>query len=90
MSNFLKALPIAIELAKIVEAAVPGTGQGKAKFSFAIGAAEAAYTAEEDLRASWKDKNAFVESVAKATVTAVQLLNAAGVFQHAAAAAPAR
>ncbi len=84
MSKFLKVMPVCIEMAKIVEAAVPDGGKGKAKLAFAVDTAAAIYDTEEELRSSWKDKNAFLAAVTRATGTAVALFNAAGVFKKAA------
>lgn len=81
----LKAIPIAIEIARTAEAAVPLSGKGKAKFEFALAAAEAAFETEEELRASWKDKPQFLGAVAKAINLSVLLLNACGIFKTAAA-----
>ena len=80
MSKFLQLIPLAIQIAKIVEAAVPLPGKGQAKLAFAVDTASAIYDSEEDLRSSWKDKNAFLAAIARTTSTAVALLNAAGVF----------
>ncbi len=85
--GFLSAVPIAIEVAKIAEAAVPLSGKGKEKFEFALKVAEATYETQEDLRSSWKDKSKFLEAIARAINLAVVLLNAAGVFSRAAPAA---
>ncbi len=82
MTRFLKILPQAIELARIAEAAMPLSGQGKAKLTFALDAAEAIYETEEDMRSSWKEKNKFLESIARAINVAVKLLNAGGVFKR--------
>ena len=81
MNKFLKILPQAIEVARIAEAAVPLSGQGKAKLAFALNAAEAAYEVEEELRANWSDRGKFLESIARAIQVAVVLMNAAGVFK---------
>lgn len=86
MSKFLNLIPLAIQIAKIAEAAVPEGGKGKAKLAFAVDAAAAVYDAEEDLRGSWKDKDAFLGAIARATGSAVLLLNGAGVFKKPAAA----
>lgn len=86
MSKFLSLIPIAIQIARIAEAAVPLPGKGNAKLAFALEAAAAIYDTEEDLRSSWKDRNAFLTAIPRATATAVALLNATGVFQKAAAA----
>lgn len=84
MIKFLNALPLAFELARIAEAAVPLGGKGKAKLDFALTAAETMYQTEEDLRASWKDKSKFLESIGRAINVAVSLLNAAGIFKKSA------
>jgi hypothetical protein len=81
MSKFLQIIPFALQMAKIVEAAVPLGGQGKAKLAFAVDAAGAAYQAEESLRESWKDKDSFLAAIAQTTTLAVALLNATGVFK---------
>ena len=81
MTKFLKILPQAFEIARIAEAAVPLSGQGKAKLAFALNAAEAAYEAEEGLRSAWGDRSKFMEAIARAIQVAVALLNAAGVFK---------
>jgi hypothetical protein len=86
MSKFLSLMPIAIQIARIAEAAVPLPGKGNAKLAFAVDAAAAAYDTEEDLRSSWKDRNAFLAAITRATGTAVALLNATGVFRKSAAA----
>ena len=89
MSKFLQIVPIALEIAKMVEAAVPLAGQGKAKLAFAVDAADAIYQTEENLRQSWKDKNAFLAAIAQATSLAVALFNAAGIFKKSTPATPA-
>lgn len=81
MSKFLSMIPLAIELAKIAEAAVPLSGQGTAKLAFAVDAAASIYEAQEDLRSSWKDKSAFLDAFSRAVSTVVRLMNAAGVFK---------
>ena len=81
MSKFLSMIPLAIELAKIAEAAVPLSGQGSAKLAFAVNAAASIYETQEDLRSSWKDKTGFLEAFSQAVSTAVRLMNAAGVFK---------
>lgn len=81
MTKFLKILPTAFEVARIAEAAVPLSGQGKAKLAFALEAAEAAYEVEEELRTSWGDRSKFMEAIARAIQVAVALLNAGGVFK---------
>lgn len=81
MIKFLKILPQVIELARIAEAAVPFSGQGKAKLAFALDAAQTIYETEEELRSNWKDKSKFLESIGKAINISVSLLNAAGVFK---------
>ncbi len=83
MSKFLSLLPIIIQIAKITEAAVPLSGKGAAKLAFAVDAAAAIYDSEEDLRSSWKDKEAFLAAVTRAMGTTVTLLNSAGVFKKA-------
>jgi hypothetical protein len=86
MSKFLKVFSLAIDIARIAEAAVPDGSKGKAKLAFAVESAAAIYDAEEEIRSSWKDKNKFLSAVTSATSTAVALLNAAGVFRKTAAA----
>jgi hypothetical protein len=81
MSKFLKVIPLAIDIARIAEAAVPDGGKGKAKLAFAVETAAAIYDAEEDMRSSWKDRNAFLAAMTRVTGAAVSLLNAAGVFK---------
>jgi hypothetical protein len=81
MLKFLQIIPFVLETAKIVEAAVPLGGQGKAKLAFVVDAADAIYQTEENLRQSWKDKNAFLGAIAQATGLVVGLLNAVGVFK---------
>ncbi len=83
MKTFLSIIPQAIEIAKIAEAAVPLSGQGKNKLNFALNVADAAYDTEEDLRKSWKDKTKFLDALVRAINIAVALLNAAGVFKKA-------
>jgi len=85
MKKFLAILPHAIELARIAEAAVPLSGQGKAKLAFALDAAQAVYETEEELRTSWSDKTRFTATLTTAINLAVSLLNASGVFKKAAA-----
>lgn len=82
MLKFLSILPQALEIARIAEAAVPLSGQGKAKLAFALNVAEAAFETEEDLRKAWGDRNRFMEAIARAIPMAVALLNAAGVFKR--------
>lgn len=84
MNKFLRILPQAIEVARIAEAAVPLSGQGKAKLAFALNVAEAAYEAEEELRAAWGDRSKFLEGIARAIQVAVVLMNSSGVFKKAA------
>jgi hypothetical protein len=81
MSKYLQLIPLAIELARITEAAVPLPGQGNAKLAFAVDVAASVYEIQDDLRSSWKDKNAFLEAFSRAVSAVVRLLNAAGVFQ---------
>lgn len=81
MSKILQLVPLAIELAKIAEVAVPLPGQGNAKLAFAVDTAGSIYETQEELRGSWKDKAMFLESFTRAVGTAVRLLNAAGVFK---------
>lgn len=81
MNKFLKILPQAIEVARIAEAAVPLSGQGKAKLAFALNVAEAAYDVEEDLRSAWSDRSKFLEGIARAIQVAVALMNSSGVFK---------
>lgn len=81
MTNILQLIPLAIELVRIAEAAVPLPGQGNAKLAFAVDVAASVYEIQEDLRSSWKDKNAFLDAFSRAVATVVRLLNAAGVFK---------
>jgi hypothetical protein len=81
MSKFLNVIPVAIQIARIAEAAAPLPGKGNAKLAFAVDAAAAVYDAEEDLRSSWGDKSKFLAAMTRAIGTSVALLNAAGVFQ---------
>ncbi len=81
MSKILQLLPLAIELARIAEAAVPLPGQGNAKLAFAVDAAASVYETQAELRGSWQDKEAFLEAFSRAVATAVRLLNASGVFK---------
>jgi len=83
--KYVNLIPLIIEIAKMVEVAVPAGGQGKAKLAFALDTASAIYDSQEDLRSSWKDKNAFLTAVTRTTASAVALLNAAGVFRKTAA-----
>ena len=46
-----------------------------------LDAASAIYDTEEDLRQSWKDKDAFLGAIARAAGTVVTLLNAVGIFK---------
>lgn len=81
MKTFLSVLPLAIDIAKIAEAAVPEGGKGKAKLAFAVDTAAAIYETEEDLRTNWGDRSKFLEAIVKAVGLAVSLLNAAGLFR---------
>jgi hypothetical protein len=81
--KYLQLIPIALELAKMAEAAVP-TGGGKAKFKFAIDTAAEAFDVEESLRTGWGDKSQFIEAIGRAVNLVVNLLNATGVFKKAA------
>ncbi|MCL4402050.1 MAG: hypothetical protein M1436_05225 [Acidobacteria bacterium] len=80
--KYLQIISLVIQIAKMVEAAVPLGGQGKAKLAFAVDAAAAIYETEEDIRQSWKDdKDAFLNAITRASGAVVGLLNAAGIFK---------
>lgn len=81
MTKILQVAPLAIELARIAESAVPLPGQGNAKLAFAVDMAGSIYETQDELRGSWKDKGAFLEAFTRAVGTAVRLLNASGVFR---------
>jgi photosystem II stability/assembly factor-like uncharacterized protein len=81
MSKILQLIPLAIELARIAEAAVPLPGQGNAKLAFAVELAGSIFETQEDLRSSWSDKSDFLDAFNRAIFTAVRLLNMAGVFK---------
>ncbi len=66
----LEAIGIALELAKLVESAIPGTGKGKSKLEFVIGAVG-------DVMGSIEGITPIVEKVVNRYVTAA---NAAGTF----------
>jgi hypothetical protein len=81
MLKILQLVPLAIELVRLAEAAVPLPGKGNAKLAFAVEMAESVYETQSDLRSSWGDKSVFLDAFARAVSTAVRLLNVAGVFR---------
>jgi hypothetical protein len=79
--KWLKLIPLAFDVAKLIEAQAPMSGQGKAKLAFAIDVGREMYGFEEEIRKAWGNPDAFLAALAKAVTYAVTLLNATGIFR---------
>jgi hypothetical protein len=80
MFKWLSLIPQAFSIAKVIEAEIPISGQGKAKLDAGLAIGQAAFETEQDLQKSWGNQTAFLAALVKAIGIAVALLNAAGVF----------
>lgn len=79
--KWLRIIPLAFDVAKLVEAQVPLSGQGQAKLAFAVDVSREIFAAEEDVRKAWGNPEVFAEALVKAIGLVVSLLNATGVFR---------
>jgi hypothetical protein len=81
MLKWLKLIPLAFDVAKLIEAQAPISGQGKAKLAFAIDLGREIFEHEEEMRKAWGNPDAFLAALTKAVTYAVTLLNATGIFR---------